>query len=46
MKLGSMNQIRGKIIDLLKGPVMAKTKIDIGGGNMLTSVMTGVPQTK
>jgi molybdopterin-binding protein len=46
MKLSSMNQIKGKIIDILKGPVMAKIKIDLGGGNMLTSVMTGVPQTK
>ena len=41
MKLSSMNQIKGKIIDIVKGPVMAKIKIDIGVGNSLTSVITG-----
>ena len=40
MKLSSRNQIKGKIVDIVKGPVMAKIKIDIGGGNSLTSVIT------
>jgi molybdopterin-binding protein len=41
MKLSSRNQIKGKIVDIVKGPIMAKIKIDIGGGNNLTSVITG-----
>ena len=41
MKLSSSNQIKGTIVDIVKGPVMAKIIIDIGGGNSLTSIITG-----
>ena len=40
MKLSSRNQIKCPIVDIVKGPVMAKIIIDIGGGNGLTSVIT------
>jgi len=40
MKLSTRNQIKGKIIEVVKGAVAAKVKIDIGGGNRLTSTIT------
>jgi molybdopterin-binding protein len=40
MKLSARNQIRGKITDVETGAVMAKVKIDIGGGNTLTSLIS------
>jgi len=40
MKLSTRNQIKGKVIDVVKGAVAAKVKIDIGGGNTITSSIT------
>jgi len=40
MKLSTRNQIKGKVIEVVKGAVAAKVKIDIGGGNNLTSTIT------
>lgn len=40
MKLSTRNQIKGKVIEVAKGSVMAKVKIDIGGGNVITSTIT------
>ena len=40
MKLSARNQIKGKVIDVETGAVMAKVKIDIGGGNTLTSLIS------
>ncbi len=40
MKLSTRNQIKGKITQVEKGTVMAKVKIDIGGGNVITSTIT------
>ena len=40
MKLSTRNQIEGKIVEILKGQIMAKVKIDIGGGNIITSTIT------
>jgi molybdopterin-binding protein len=40
MKLSTRNQIKGKITEVVKGKVMAKVKIDIGGGNIITSTIT------
>lgn len=40
MKLSARNQLKGKVIAVEKGPVSAKVKIDIGGGNVITSVVT------
>jgi len=40
MKLSARNQIKGKITSVETGAVMAKVKIDIGGGNTLTSLIS------
>lgn len=40
MKLSARNQLKGSVISVEKGPVSAKVKIDIGGGNVITSVVT------
>jgi molybdopterin-binding protein len=40
MKLSTRNQIKGKVIEVVKGNVAAKVKIDIGGGNVITSTIT------
>jgi len=40
MKLSARNQLKGSVIAVEKGPVSAKVKIDIGGGNVITSVVT------
>ena len=40
MKLSARNIIKGKVVDIAKGPATAKVKIDIGGGNILTSSIT------
>jgi molybdopterin-binding protein len=40
MKLSTRNVIKGKVIDLNEGMVAAKVKVDIGGGNVITSTIT------
>ena len=40
MKLSARNQIKGKVAAVDKGAVMAKVKIDIGGGNIITSLIS------
>ncbi|HYA40933.1 MAG TPA: TOBE domain-containing protein [Syntrophobacteraceae bacterium] len=40
MKLSTRNVIKGKVVDITEGAVAAKVKVDIGGGNILTSTIT------
>jgi molybdopterin-binding protein len=40
MKISARNQIPGKITALIKGAVNGEVKIDIGGGNIVTSNIT------
>ncbi|MGD0886489.1 MAG: TOBE domain-containing protein [Thermodesulfovibrionales bacterium] len=40
MKLSTRNQIKGKVTQIVTGAIMAKVKIDIGGGNIITSTIT------
>ena len=40
MKLSARNRIKGKIVDVKKGTTTAHVKIDIGGGQVITSAIT------
>ena len=40
MKISARNQIKGKITGIDFGTVMAKVKIEIAGGNYLTSLIS------
>lgn len=40
MKLSARNALKGKIESIRKGPVTTSVKVDIGGGNHVTSSIT------
>jgi len=40
MKLSTRNVIKGKVTDVQEDMVAAKVKVDIGGGNTITSTIT------
>lgn len=40
MKLSARNRIKGKIVDVQKGATTAHVKIDVGGGQVVTSAIT------
>jgi molybdopterin-binding protein len=40
MKISARNVIKGKVIEVKKGAVAAQVKVDIGGDNILTSMVT------
>ena len=40
MKISARNQIPGTVVAVDAGPVTAAVKIDIGGGNIMTSSVT------
>ena len=40
MKLSARNQIKGKVIAIEKGAVNGIVKLDIGGGNVITSTIS------
>ncbi len=40
MKLSARNIVKGKVIEIAKGPATTKVKVEIGGGNILTSSIT------
>lgn len=40
MEPSARNQLKGTIIPVESGPVCAKVKISIGGGNIITSTVT------
>ncbi|EWY37869.1 transporter [Skermanella stibiiresistens SB22] len=40
MNLSARNQLKGTVVEVAKGPVSAKVKIDIGGGVIVTSSIT------
>lgn len=40
MKLSARNQLKGTVTAVEKGPVSSKVKIDVGGGNTITSTIT------
>lgn len=40
MKISARNVIKGKVTAVKKGAVAAQVKVDIGGGNVITSMIT------
>ena len=40
MKLSARNIIKGKVVEITKGATTAHVKIDIGGGQIITSAIT------
>jgi molybdopterin-binding protein len=40
MKLSARNQLAGKVVDVKRGAVAAQVRVDVGGGNLLTSMIT------
>ncbi len=40
MKISTRNVLKGKVTEVKEGMVMAKVKVDIGGGNSLTSIIS------
>lgn len=40
MKISARNVFKGKVIDAKTGPVNSQVKVDIGGGNVITSMIT------
>ena len=39
MKLSARNMLKGKVVDVRKDDVAAQIRIDIGGGNVITSAI-------
>jgi molybdopterin-binding protein len=40
MRLSARNQLKGKVVSIERGPIHSKVRIDIGGGNQITSVIS------
>jgi molybdopterin-binding protein len=40
MKLSARNVLKGKVVDIDRGQVTAVVRVDIGGGNVITSSIT------
>jgi molybdopterin-binding protein len=40
VKLSARNQFRGTVVALTPGAVNAQVRVDIGGGNIVTSIVT------
>lgn len=40
MQLSARNIFKGKVVDVTTGPLMAKVRVDIGSGNIVTAIVT------
>ncbi len=40
MKLSARNVFKGKVLDVKEGQIMAKVKVDLGGGNVISSLIS------
>jgi molybdopterin-binding protein len=46
MKLSARNQLKGKIVDVIKGATTSHVKVDIGQGIIVTSAITNEAVTE
>ncbi len=40
MQISARNVLKGKVIDVKEGTIMAKVKVDLGGGNVVSSLIS------
>jgi len=40
MRISARNQIKGTVVDVTKGATTSHVRVDIGGGNIITSSIT------
>ncbi len=40
VKLSARNMLKGQVVEVKKGAVAAQVRVDIGGGNVITSMVT------
>jgi molybdopterin-binding protein len=40
MKISARNQLKGTVVEFKTGPVNSQVRVDVGGGNILTSMIT------
>jgi len=40
MRISARNQIKGKIVDVTKGATTSHVRVDVGGGQIVTSAIT------
>ena len=40
MKLSARNMLKGKVMDVKLGAVMASVKLEVGGGNQITALIS------
>ena len=40
MKISARNVFKGKVVEVKRGAVAAQVRVDIGGGHVVTSMMT------
>jgi molybdopterin-binding protein len=40
MKLSSRNVVKGKVLKVDEGTIMAKVKVEVGNGNVLTALIS------
>lgn len=40
MQISARNTLRGKVVEVTRGAVAAMVKVDLGGGNVITSTVT------
>ncbi len=41
MKFGTGNIFKGKVVEIEEGTELARVKVDLGGGEMITAMITG-----
>jgi molybdopterin-binding protein len=40
MRISARNQIKGSVVEIVKGAITAHVRVDIGGGHIITTAIT------